>query len=364
MDTPCIPSEKTLRTECINNINRIFADGMITLVCDQDIMNIDISDLTMDLRESILVTVLVSDWNLRAWTLLEAMRGRAHIHLLCKEDRTLNYQENLKVVHRNGRIDIAILALSAQHLLPHTQRDELDLFDKPNTDEPTIAELGFVDLSEASILLGHRHATRDGDDIVIWSLLANEKAINDASELWRSQIGRQVKTGSLMSSLPRIQSQMGLGWAPTCPTIHSQSAFEPNRGDFYLAYDGLNSGTGTITSEGLQAKWLIHKFSLHSVASKLRFPKNVAIARQWLHDYPLEALLRPSRRPGPHYQPAPYQGKAKEALVAVCGSRDGLRWEWKNVYEWDGEDPEPIIYLYKRDGTPTNDFILEDILLV
>ena len=27
--------------------------------------------------------------------------------------------------------------------------------------------LGFVSLGEASILLSHRHATRDGDDIVI-----------------------------------------------------------------------------------------------------------------------------------------------------------------------------------------------------
>ena len=364
MDTPCIPSEETIRTECINNINMIFADSMITLVCDQDIMNIDISNLTVDLRESILAAVLVSDWNLRAWTLLEAMRGRAHIHLLCKDDRTLNYQESLKLVHRDGRIDIAILALSAQHLLPHTQRDELDLSDHPNLDEPTIAELGLVSLSEASILLSHRHATRDGDDIVIWSLLANENAIHDVSALWKSQIGSQVQTGSLMSSLPRIQSHKGFGWAPICPTIHSRSSFETHQGIFYPAYDGLNSGIGAITSEGLQAKWLIHKFSLHSATSELRFPKNVAIARQWLHEYPLGAFVRPSRRPGPRYQPAPYQGRAKEALLAVCGSRDGLRWEWKNIYEWDDDDPEPIIYLYKRKGAPPNDFILEDVLLV
>ena len=39
-------------------------------------MEIDISECTIVRKETILATVLVSDWNIRAWTCLESMRGR------------------------------------------------------------------------------------------------------------------------------------------------------------------------------------------------------------------------------------------------------------------------------------------------
>lgn len=58
-------------------------------------MSIDISNLTTELRESILATVLVCDWNSRAWTLLEAMRGRRNIHLLCKRNEVITFKEAL-----------------------------------------------------------------------------------------------------------------------------------------------------------------------------------------------------------------------------------------------------------------------------
>ena len=366
MDTPCIPSEKALRAECINNINKIFAQSRVTLVCDRDIMGIDVSNLTVDLQESILATILVCDWNVRAWTLLEAMRGRYNIHLLCKGNEVVSFQETLKFVHKHGRIDLDILFLTTQHLLPPPPVDDWQILGESMIDEQgRKTQLGFVSLGEASILLSHRHATRDGDDIVIWSLLANEVAIKSVAELWKSQVGAGVQTGFLMSSSPRLQGYKGLGWAPSCPTLRPPSRSDTNHNIFYLAYDGLNTQRGTITSEGLQAKWLIHKFLPSSAASAVRFPRNVAIATRYLQDYRWGALLRPGRLPGPRYVPAPYQGMAKEALVAICGSNDGRRWEWKSVYEWDISDPLPDIFLYKRDpDAPPRDFLLEDILLV
>jgi hypothetical protein len=57
MDTPCIPEDHALRAESIAKINRVFSDSKMTLVCDRDLQEIDISDLTMRLRESILATV-------------------------------------------------------------------------------------------------------------------------------------------------------------------------------------------------------------------------------------------------------------------------------------------------------------------
>lgn len=366
MDTPCIPNEKALRAECIDNINKIFAHSMVTLVCDRDIMSVDISSLTMDLRESMLATVLVCDWNIRAWTLLEAMRGRHNIYLLCKGDQVLNFRETLKTVSEKGRIDLAILFLTTQHLLPTVPIEEFEILGaKINMPEERMKQRGFISLGEASILLSHRHATRDGDDVVIWSLLTNETAIKNVAELWKSQVGSEVNTGFLMSSSPRLEGYSGLGWAPSCLTLQSPPRTNSNQGKIYLAYDGVNSRTGLITSEGLQAKWLIHKFLVSSTDCDMRFPKNVKIARQSLQNYRWGALLRPGQLPGKRYVPAPYQGKAKEPLLAICGSNDGRCWEWKGVYEWDSSDPLPNIDPWMPPKSDLkNDFLLEKVLLV
>lgn len=128
MDTPCIPEKEPLRSECISNINWIFTNSKVTLVYDQDLMKIDITALTMEIRESILAVLLVCDWNVRAWTLLESMRGRNNIHLLCKRNQVICFQELLRTVHQEGRIDIAILFLTSQHLLPHPKLDDFEIF--------------------------------------------------------------------------------------------------------------------------------------------------------------------------------------------------------------------------------------------
>lgn len=58
-DTACIPEPHHLRREAIRGINRTFATSKIVLVCDQDVMRIDISDCTIRKKEMLLVTVLV-----------------------------------------------------------------------------------------------------------------------------------------------------------------------------------------------------------------------------------------------------------------------------------------------------------------
>ena len=365
MDTPCIPHEKILRTECINNINKIFTQSRVTLVCDRDIMSIDITDLTMDLRESILATVLICDWNIRAWTLLEAMRGRNNIYLLCAGNKVLSFKETLEAVCENGRVDLATLLLSTQHLLPAEPIDDHDLFGtKLTTEEGRMMQLGYVSLGEASILLSHRHATRDGDDVVIWSLLTHERAIKDVMQLWKSQIDSKINTGFLMSSTPRIQGRKGWSWAPSCPTLQPPSSFQSNE-KVYLAYDGTNSQIGLITPEGLQAKWLVYEFLLSSAEKDTGFPRNVMIARQYLSSHRFGALLRPGQLPGPRLVPAPYQGKVKTPLIAICGSNDGRCWEWRGVFEWETSDPMPNMELFpQKPGAPPNAFLLKDILLV
>ena len=365
MDTPCIPHEKALRTECINNINKIFSQSAVTLVCDRDIMSIDTTELTMNLLESILATVLVCDWNIRAWTLLEAMRGRNNIFLLCAGNQVLNLKKSLEAVCDRGRIDIAILFLSTQHLLPAEETDDynIGLGGSMASRADEMRQLGFVSLGEASILLSHRHATRDGDDIVIWSLLAHERAIKDVIELWKSQVGSTIRTGFLMSSAPRIQGQNGWSWAPSSPTIQLPPSTDLNQ-KTNLAYDGENSRGGLITSEGLQAKWLVYEFNPTS-DENLKFPHNVRHARYYLQGHRFGALLQPAQLPGPRVVPAPYPGRAKESLIAICGSNDGQHWEWMGVFEWVAGDSVPFMNPFppKSEDTP-NDFCLKDIMLI
>jgi hypothetical protein len=59
MDTPCIPESHDLRAESISKINSVFYHSRATLICDRDLADIDITNMTISLRESILATVCV-----------------------------------------------------------------------------------------------------------------------------------------------------------------------------------------------------------------------------------------------------------------------------------------------------------------
>lgn len=345
MDTPCIPSEKALRTACINNINKIFAESKMTLVCDQDIMNIDICQLTIGLKESVLATILVSDWNLRAWTLLEAMRGRQNIHLLCKRNEVLYFKDVLKSVHEKGRIDIAIFLLTAQHLMPQIAPDEDDYEIFPGsgsiaTPEMKMAEMGFISVGEAGILLSHRHASRDGDDLVIWSLLINEKVFKDPAQMWESQTGSKIHTGYLLSSNPRIQDHSSLSWAPSCPTLRLQPDTGMTDKNFYLSFDGTDTQRGAITPDGLLANWLMYKFSCAPTGQNTHLDE---ISSKYLETFHSGALLLPLPTKGPRIIPAQYRGNVEGNLLAMYGSNDEQRWTWAGVYNWRASKSLPLM---------------------
>lgn len=361
MDTPCIPEEEPLRSECINNINWIFTNSKVTLICDQDLMKVDISALTMEIRETILAVLLVSDWNVRAWTLLEAMRGRNNIHLLCKRNQVICFKELLRTVHQEGRIDISILFLTCQHLIPQIPPDDYEIFSGGEgfaSEEDRLTQMGFVSVGEGGILLSHRHASRSGDEILIWSLLVNRKATKNVVQLWKSQLGTKIHTGFLLSSTPRIKGYKGLSWAPCSPALQSPSNSDLTGERTYLPYDGGETAMGVMTVEGLQGTWLVHKFSTSvenestnqlindaSITAKI-----TEIAARYLENYPWGALLRPGPVNGPRTVPVQYRGNARGPLMAVCGSNDRRCWEWSGVFEWDTDAALP-------------EFKIEDILL-
>ena len=102
MDTPCILQEHKLRREAIENINPIFEHSKATVICDTDLMDIEASELSMGVCELIIGTVMVCDWNLRAWTFLEAFRGREKIYVLCKDNILDPFKKIFAMVCRQG----------------------------------------------------------------------------------------------------------------------------------------------------------------------------------------------------------------------------------------------------------------------
>lgn len=206
------------------------------------------------------------------------MRGRRNIYLLCKDNKVLPFRETLDIVCREGSIDLSILFLATQHLLPPE-----DFEDERFSATYYSSILRLVTLEEAGSLLSHRQASRPGDDVIIWSLLIDEKKFDSAESLWKNQIrmirqpnrrlvaANGINTGFLLSSAPRIKGFRGLGWAPISPTL-DQSASRA-----YVAEDGHGTAKALITPEGLKGQWAVHRFSIP------------------IHDFSLITDLKPNR---------------------------------------------------------------------
>ena len=362
MDTPCIPKDHVLRREAIRNINRVFAQSKATLVCDRDLMEIDIAgNISVELRELILVTVMSCDWNIRAWTFLEAFRARQSIHLLCKDNRTISLKETIEIVHREGSLDIGALLLTIPHLLPRVLR--LDGPGIATADKyPHLVRMrerhkpllqGFLTVENGGMFLSHRPASRPGDDIVIWSLLLDEKVYENAVDFWRSRQDHIIHTSFLVSTAPRVDIWR-FGWAPASPYMFlNASAGSESRS---MGTNQMYSDVGLISAEGLKSGWLFCKLGkLAMTMSKLplvRQSSNIrAIRQKFLREYEWAALLRPGLM---HEQgePAPNQEDLSRTLVVVCGSNDLLHddavWEWRGVHEWDSREPLPVFTYRER----------------
>ncbi|KAI4236642.1 MAG: hypothetical protein LQ349_002415 [Xanthoria aureola] len=191
IDSSCIPDDLQLRKEAIMSINQIFCDSKVTLISDRDLQSMSIHHASVADFETLLSILLVCDWGVRAWTMLEAIRGSRSIHILCAGDQTVQLVELLRTVHRAGNVDMVVLLGSAQHLLPASNS---------NTAKP-IEEIGH--------LLSQRHASRQNDEIVIWGLVSNMKAPGDVVQLWKAR--ERVATAFLMSSAPRIKDFKACG---------------------------------------------------------------------------------------------------------------------------------------------------------
>jgi hypothetical protein len=372
MDTPCIPTNHDLRREAISYINKVFTASRMTLVWDRDIMSVDISDSSLATQESILCALLVCDWNIRAWTLLESMRARHNVHLLCKNNRVISLKDCLLNVHNLGAIDISNLFLTNQHLLP-TQGVNRSL--NPNPSEAMLRlQDGYVSIEESACLLAYRHASRPGDSTTIMSLLLERKPVYTAEEFWKSKIGKLLRTGLLFSSQPRLQCK-GFGWAPAQPEVLMIASGDPaHQPQQHVFFDGSGTETARITAVGLPTRFatfeipefplsarikhvsknFINRAPLSANGERGTLPLSYQVREHFeLRKYRQALLLLPLHdhnliRTPPYLV---YRGISNGPIFGVVGSKNRKlkRWHWLGVCEWDPSAPWPKLRKEEED---------------
>ena len=383
-DSACIPESHELRREAIQNINWTFAESKVVLVCDQDIMEIDIFDCDILKKETLFATVLVSDWNVRAWTYLESTKGKNHLYLLCKNNVCIRFIDLVKDIWSQGSIDIAIMSLAALHMLPWDIRTESLSNDEKN---------GSLEL--VGFMLSYRPASRTGDDFVIWSLLIGlnkdntlplpiENELQESEEFagrfWKILVNRYITTGFLMSSAPRL-TLPGLTWAPRTASCRSTDMFG---GAFEGSYDGTKTSLALITEQGIIGEWMMYEIDMESIKAtaldkftpgRIRRLKEICEiflggclrgalihpvtdeARNTVHNQiqdviPLqkEFAVQPKDTRGMDY-PC-YQGLRGDMLLAILGMStqecSGLGWVWKDLYRWGDSVDFPSFVLVQN----------------
>lgn len=350
-DSACIPDDHILRYEAIQNINSTFSRSKVTLVCDKDLMGIDISNLTLELEETILATVLVCDWNLRAWTFLESVRGRHNIHLLCKDNRVMPFLRVVQDIFDRGSIDLAILSFTVPHMFPEpVSGDKQEAGDK----------FSYMTREESGQVLSYRPASRKGDDVIIWSLLANDDGCDSPEKLWQPRARKYdenfIHTGFLMSSAPRLETK-GLSWAPSTPYFIPRREHSSAQVSSFRAFLSSDTWPGEITDKGLLAAWHVYEFDtmdiVQSDSQALEITNDqlgilIQLSKLHLQDFRWGALLKPvsnfSTFERGRDTSTKYRGLVRGTLVAVLGSNSVSRpsqksagdrgWTWKGTFEW------------------------------
>ena len=302
-------------------------------------MNIDATELSVNTCEIILVTTLVCDWNLRAWTFLESVRGRRNTYILCKDQKVVSFKEVVTMVHRQCSIDIVLLLLTTPHLLPanHDGRGYGGEMTKAiRGSEPPSVTRDFMSLEAAGTLLGHREASRPGDDVVIWSLLLDDKVFNNAKAFWKGKVGHVMSTSFLFSSAPRLKTR-GLRWAPSSPTADLLT--DRLNGSKYrlLPMNGTDYDGGVITKNGFMSMWLMYDFpggmtgseflssmfKLNNEPVESRCLENLnRVPQRYLQGYLWGALLRPIEiaRDLASIDTVKHQNNDGRTLLAVCAT--------------------------------------------
>lgn len=380
-DSVCIPTDHYLRAEAIRCINSTFASSKVTLVCDKDLMTIDMGDQSLINEESLLSALLESDWNVRAWTFLEGLRSRQRIYLLCRDNVVISFRQMVRNIYDFGRIDLSVLAFHVAHILPNFSPPIPSMVQHRGDgfhpyDDEIHTRILYMRREAGGSVLSMRPASRKGDDIIIWSLLTGEDTSDTPDNFWQRDFGtrfetwpqlpKEISTGFLMSSSRRMK-QRGRSWAPYTPYCRPISSPHSLVGSSYPAYDSPESFEGEISMKGLVSDWLCYKFSSlrQAVYVSSRNDREMhKIWRRFLMAYTWGALLQPvtNYNHRNHHETdgilTHYPGLIAGTMFAVLGSRtvqkpslkpaDERGWVWKGVFVWDKDVPLPE-FTYVKD---------------
>ncbi|KFY04599.1 hypothetical protein V491_09298, partial [Pseudogymnoascus sp. VKM F-3775] len=363
IDAACIPSDKNLRSEAIKTINPIFKHSKVTLICDRDIMSIDAQDLSPEKCETLVSVLLLSDWNTRAWTLLEAIRGNRAIHLLCKDNNPVALRDILSLLYNQGSITLCALLIGSPHLLPMSEMDYN------------------VGLERAGVMLSRRFTSNEGDAIIIWSLLCgNDMAETKPERFWKARLRTRISTGFLMSTCERVNGVPGLSWAPATPIANPLAAIAHAKDTntklvsnprVYWPHDSTTTVTATLlqaqhknfkTPLFLHSSWYVYIVQPQDLKKHSTIPNSCWERAQQvlsLGEYKKVIFLRPSipdtllANSGFQFMPLQHLDYGEGSPVAVCATKDdrekfdvsrlateltqewelsGEEWEWKGVY--------------------------------
>ncbi|KAK7932486.1 hypothetical protein PG985_003198 [Apiospora marii] len=354
MDAACIPSEHKLRKEAITQINAVFSQSRVVLVCDKDLMKIDVTHLTMDIKESLVAAVILSDWNARAWTLLESMKGRQNIHFLCKDNKSVDFAKIMLDIIDHGHFEIIVFIWHVYHMLPSNEH----AWSRPRV----LEDREKLTISTIGTLLSYRPASKKGDDFVIWSLLIDPDRDptdrSNAKAFWKSQIGRVINTGYLMSISPRLKIK-GFGWAPISPYLARKQLPSGTALANTKSFDRTNTALGEITAAGLWAVWrkydIPRKDLWHRSLAECSLDREFGrIRSKYLLPFSFGALLRPATYGERDLEETPTDpGHSEEGtMFVVCESfnktvvthrtgDESYQWTWKGVHIWPRNVPLP-----------------------
>jgi hypothetical protein len=323
IDSACIPDEYGLRKEAISNINTIFSNAGVVMVIDRDIMDCVASRSEEDMV-SLHEAWQNSEWNKRAWTLLEGVRGTGHLHLLCAKDRVVSVKDMIQRMRRLNKV--RLWGQEDPELVSVFERDPAD-YSFP--------------FEHAGTLLARRTASRPGDIPVIWSLLCpnacgNGIYDNMASLLRKVAQGPGIHTCFLMATMPRLRVP-GFCWGPTG---------DPSSAFNYRASrkepDNSALGIWRSGSLGLTARWLVWELRspsdwpanlrLAALVGTKRGP-DVTLCTFCLRSGQRVALLQAADQHGRLCHASLRSYSISRRLVAGCLCRGG---RWGGVYEWKG----------------------------
>ncbi|OTA66078.1 hypothetical protein K449DRAFT_463118 [Hypoxylon sp. EC38] len=197
IDCAIIPKDPTIREKMIMRINHTFKHAHLVLCWDKGLATVD-SDI-----KTTLLSLIVSPWHRRAWTLLEANRGQQNKIAFLKwtgEDGSYELFHLSKVlddVFDGPHIPLWIRSTSVE-LLPYS-------------DTP-------LPVDAAGLLLSGRRANRPGDSRSIWGLLRPIEAIDRADQFDYDDpymYAKNVDVAFISSNATRFKSDGGRGsWKP------------------------------------------------------------------------------------------------------------------------------------------------------